>query len=162
MAMTSAARLKVFISYSRKDALVFAQQLKSVVEAFGHEVLLDVDGIAGGEKWQERLLALILEADTVIFVLTPESVRSEYCEWEVSRTLERGKRLIPVAASPLGEARPFDLLSERQRIHFYEERSVPDSGFGDGVKRLAADLATDPEWIREHRSEEHTSELQSH
>lgn len=61
-------------------------------------------GIAGGEKWEERLLALIREAVTVVFVLTPESIVSKYSEWEVKRTVERGKRLIPVAAIPLNRA----------------------------------------------------------
>ena len=146
----ASGKLKVFISYSRRDALDFAQQLKAALEAFGHEPLLDVHGIAGGENWQERLGALILEADTVVFVLTPESAGSNVCRWEVEQTQRLAKRLIPIAALALGDAKPPSALSARNYIHFYAEKSVPGSGFGYGLQRLIAALVTDLDWIREH------------
>src|SRR5262249_6580698 len=77
-------KLKVFISYSRKDALDFADQLVAALEAYGYQPTLDRHGIAGAEKWQERLGALILETDTVVFVLSPESTKSDICTWEVT------------------------------------------------------------------------------
>jgi TIR domain-containing protein len=42
----------------------------------------DRHGISGGEDWKRRLGNLISEADTVVFVLTPTSARSEICTWE--------------------------------------------------------------------------------
>jgi len=74
---TSRENSRVFISYSRKDSLVFADQLVAALEAYGYEPIIDRHGIAGAEDWRSRLGSLILNADTVLFVLSPESVRSD-------------------------------------------------------------------------------------
>ena len=75
-------KLRVFISYSRDD-LDFADQLDAALNACGFECLIDRHGISGGEDWKRRLGSLISEADTVVFVLTPNSARSPICDWEV-------------------------------------------------------------------------------
>jgi len=75
-------KLRVFISYSRDD-LHFADQLDAALNACGFECLIDRHGISGGEDWKRRLGNLIREADTVVFVLSPTSARSEICAWEV-------------------------------------------------------------------------------
>ena len=63
------AELKVFISYSRKD-VNFADQLVAALTAYGMMPSIDRGEIQGAEKWLERLHQLILEADTVVFILT--------------------------------------------------------------------------------------------
>jgi len=78
MASTEAAepgRLRVFISYSRKDE-DFAQELLGGLELAGFEPYLDKHDVERGADWEERLNALILMADTVVFIISPRSVRS--------------------------------------------------------------------------------------
>src|SRR5262245_32448816 len=94
-------KLKVFVSYSRDD-LEFADQLVAALEAFGFEPLIDRHGIAGGEDWQKRLGALIAEADTVAFLLSPSALQSTMCAWEIAETDRLSKRLLPVVIKPLG------------------------------------------------------------
>jgi hypothetical protein len=65
-------KLKVFVSYSRDD-LEFADQLVSALEAFDFDLVIDRQGISAGEDWQRRLGALIAEADTVVFLLSPSA-----------------------------------------------------------------------------------------
>jgi len=96
-------KLSVFISYSRDD-LAFADQLFAALKLYGFDPTIDRHGISGGEAWQERLGALILEADTVVFVLSPSSARSEMCAWEVEEATRLGKRILPVLPQALGEA----------------------------------------------------------
>src|SRR5262245_5866791 len=69
-------KLRVFISYSRDD-LRFADQLNAALDACGFDCIIDRHGISGGEDWRRRLGILISEADTVVFVLSPTSARSE-------------------------------------------------------------------------------------
>ncbi len=145
-----AGKLKVFISYSRRDSLDFADQLAAALEAYGYEAVVDRHGIAGGEDWQKRLGALILAADTVVFVLSPESVGSDVCAWEVAETDRRAKRLLPVVARPLGSASVPQRLRDLNYIFFYAEPSAPGSGFGAGLAGLVAALNTDLDWLREH------------
>ena len=67
--------------------------------------MIDRHGIHGAEDWQEKLGALIREADTVVFVLSPTSAVSKICAWEVDQAVAHGKRIIPVLCRPLGEVR---------------------------------------------------------
>src|ERR1700730_13988941 len=89
-------KLKVFISYSRKDSAPFADELVSGLELVGFAPFLDRHDIAAGEDWEARLGGLIQEADTVVFVVSPEAVKSERCSWEVAKTVALSKRLLPV------------------------------------------------------------------
>jgi hypothetical protein len=89
-------KLKVFISYSRKDSTAFADELLAGLEVSGFAPFLDRHDIVPGEPWETRLGGLIEQSDTVVFVVSPEAVKSEQCTWEVDRTVELSKRLLPV------------------------------------------------------------------
>ena len=144
-----AGKLKAFVSYSRDD-LDFADQLVAALELCGFEAMIDRHGISGGEAWQQRLGALILEADTVVFVLSPSSARSDICSWEVEEAVRLGKRILPVLARPLDGAGPPARLQDLNYVFFYGEPKSPGSGFGAGLTALVAALNSDLGWIREH------------
>jgi hypothetical protein len=105
---------------------------------------LDRHDIAAAEDWEARLGALILGADTVVFILSPAAVRSERCAWEVDRAAELGKRLIPVRGAAVPEA---DVPERLRRLHyiFFDGKSVTRP-----LAELAEALRQDVEWIREH------------
>src|SRR5208282_5347585 len=119
--MVEAARqgdkLNVFISYSRDD-LAFADQLDAALKLTGFGVIIDRLDISGGEEWEKRLGALIRDADTVVFVLSPSSARSKTCAWEVEEAIQLGKRILPVLCRPLEDATPPPHLAELNYIFF--------------------------------------------
>ena len=135
-------KLRVFISYSRED-LKFADQLDDALKACAFECLIDRHGISGGEDWKRRLGNLIREADTVVFVLSPSSARSEICDWEVEEAAGLNKRILPVNCRPLEGVSPPPRLRELNYIFFYEEPKLSGSGFGTGLAKLIAALNTD-------------------
>jgi hypothetical protein len=93
MADTGAGeKLRVFLSYSRKDSAAFADELVAGLEVAGFAPFLDRHDIAAGEDWKARLNGLIAQSDTVVFIVSPEAVNSEICVWEVERTLGEGAR----------------------------------------------------------------------
>jgi len=139
----------VFISYSRED-LAFADQLVVTLELAGFAPTIDLVGIHGAEKWEEKLGTLIGEADTVVFVLSPASARSKVCAWEVEQAAALGKRIIPVLCQPLGGVAPPPALAALNYIFFYAEPSKPGSSWGDGMRELGKTLRTDLAWLREH------------
>src|SRR5262245_29066827 len=94
-------KLKVFISYSRKDSAAFADELVVGLEDRGFYPSLDRHDIAPGEPWELRLGGLIEQADTVVFVVSPEAVKSDRCNWEIEKTLALSKRLLPVIHKPV-------------------------------------------------------------
>ena len=144
-----AGQLRVFISYSRDD-IGFADQLVAGLEVTGFDVALDRHGITGGEDFQRRLGALIREADTVVFVLSPSSVRSPMCAWEVDEAVGLGKRILPVVCRDLEGNDPPPRLKNLDYVYFYADPKVAGAGFGHGLARLVAALKTDLGWLREH------------
>src|SRR5262249_28252606 len=109
------------------------------LNAYGFECVIDRHGISGGEEWKRRLGNLIRESDTVVFVLSPTSARSEICDWEVEEATRLGKRILHVVCRPLNGASPPPRLRERNYIFFYDDpKAAPGSGFGSGLAKLIA------------------------
>jgi hypothetical protein len=142
-------KLNVFISYSRDD-IAFADQLRAALLAYDFTATIDRESITSGEDWQKRLGVLIRDADTIVFVLSPSSVRSPVCAWEATEAASLGKRIIPILCRPLGDAIRPPELAALQYTYFYEEPKFPGTGFGTGLNTLRLALNTDPDWLREH------------
>ena len=141
--------LRVFVSYSRDD-LDFADQLSSALGLYGFACSLDRHSVSAGEDWKRRLGSLIAEADTIVFVLSPSSARSDICAWEVQEAQRLGKRILPVVCRPLEGEQPPQALASLDYIFFHPERRTPGGGFGTGLVRLVTALNTDLDWLRAH------------
>ena len=85
----------VFISYSHKD-LVFADRLAPVIEAAGYEVLLDRHDLHYGAKWKDELSDFVRQAEIIVFVVSPNSVSSQYCMSELDQARNLNKRIISI------------------------------------------------------------------
>lgn len=137
--------LKVFISYARKDGSAFAEDLVDALDVAGFDAFLDRNDIAAGEDWEKRLEGLISAADTMVFVMTPGSVASQQCAWEIRTAEGLSKRIIPVVLIPVADADAPASLGRLNYIFFDGRQSFPRA-----LKQLATALTTDAAWIREH------------
>lgn len=146
---TANRALRVFVSYSRDDA-DFADQLVPALGVSGFNTSIDTHAIVGGEDWQKRLHDLILASDTVVFVLSPSSAKSDKCAWEVNEARRQGKRLIPVVCREVDDNVVPANLKQLNYIHFVAGRAAPRGGFGVGLAALVDALRVDVAWIREH------------
>jgi len=138
------SKTKIFISYSRKDS-TFVDQLEEALKARNLLPLIDRSDIYVFEDWWKRLQSLIVQADTVVFVLSPDYVSSSVCKKEIEFAASRNKRFAPI------EYRPTDskfIPSQLERLNF--EFCVDSGQFEQNMDRLAAALRTDIEWIRNH------------
>jgi hypothetical protein len=143
--MSEGKSLKVFLSYSRRDSSEFTDELVGGLELAGFAPFVDRQNIAAGEDWEARLGGLIQEADTVVFIVSPEAVKSKRCAWEVDKTLALSKRLLPIIHKPVVEADMPDQLRRRQYVDFSR-----GAGITRPLRELAEALHRDVEWIREH------------
>ena len=137
-------RAKVFVSYSRKDA-AFAQMLVGALAERGFDAFLDKTDIAPGEPWKERLAGLIATADTVVFAVSPDSVASNICTWELEESTRLGKRIIPVVARRIADADAPPALGRLNWV-FLTEGDDKDAA----LATLNTALHTDLPWVREH------------
>lgn len=137
--------LHVFISYARADGQQFAVSLSAALEVAGFDPFLDQHDIVAGEPWEERLTRLLHQADTVVYVITPASARSERCVWELDQAARLSKRVIPVVAEEV----PVDQMpAALQRLNFVFFNR--DKSFGEALKQLVEALRTDLDWVRKH------------
>jgi len=140
----SSNRFKVFISYSRKDG-AFAQELLTALDLLGFHPYLDKADIAPGEPWEDRLGSLIRMADSVVFVLSPHSVASKHCSWEVEEAARESKRLVPIVITPIVDLDVPEALRKINYVYFAQGQS-----FSNGLVNLNRALKADAGWIREH------------
>ena len=85
-----------FISYGRADSKAFAAKLNDRLMAAGLTIWFDFEDIPLGVDYQKQIDDGIEKADNILFVISPHSVNSPYCELEVELALQRGKRIIPL------------------------------------------------------------------
>lgn len=137
-------KFNVFISYSRAD-LKFADEVVAGLEVTGFAPTIDRHDIVEGEEWQKRLGALIADADTVVFAISPDSAKSEMCHWEVGEATRLSKRILPVLwRAPAPHPVPKQLAA----LHY--TRFDEGHSFMAGLKALTSSLNTDLDWLREH------------
>lgn len=136
--------VRVFISYSRKD-LAFVDRLDAVLRERGIEPLIDRTDIYAFEDWWQRIQGLIAEADTILFVLSPEAVTSPICLKEVEFAASLNKRFAPIVARAVA---PDTVPASLNRLNFIFLDQ--EAAFEGGIDRLVAALSTDIDWVRKH------------
>ena len=143
-AADQAPKTKIFISYSRKDT-AFADQLEEAMKARDFEVFIDRHEISALEEWWKRIETLITQADTIVFVLSPDLVGSKFALKEIDFAASLNKRFAPVVCRRVdNEAFP-EALAKLNYIFF-------DDGarFEASADTLARALRIDIVWIRLH------------
>jgi hypothetical protein len=147
MAATGAAdqkKLKVFISYSRKD-IAFAQKIVAALEARGLAPKIDTRDLPKLEDWRRELLGFIREADAVVFIVSPNSISSPVCSWEVEQVAALNKRLAPVVIERVSDDRLPEAIAKINYLFFDRTED-----FDARVDELARALQTDLIWLKEH------------
>ncbi|MGB6537893.1 MAG: SUMF1/EgtB/PvdO family nonheme iron enzyme [Xanthobacteraceae bacterium] len=138
------AKTRVFVSYSRKD-MAFADRLEAALKGRGFEVLIDREEIYAFEDWWKRIQALIEQSDTVVFVLSPDAVKSDVALKEVAHATSLNKRFAPVVCRRVDDAAVPEALRRLNFIFFDDPERLDE-----GVNKLADALHTDIVWIRDH------------
>lgn len=136
-------KLQVFISYSRRNSAA-ADALVAALEDRGFEVVIDRRDLPFGEKWQPELAEFIRNSDTVIWLVSEDSVASKWCNWELDEVIKFNKRLIPVMIAEIDRDQLPRQLGE---IHI-----LPPEGAFDisrDLDPLAMTLETDRAWLKE-------------
>lgn len=136
--------LKVFISYSRAD-MEFADKLVVALESRGIVVLIDRRDLPDLQDWERELLGFIRRADTVVFVVSPNSIQSRACKWEIEQVRIHSKRLAPIVIADVLKLEVPEEISKIQYIFFTDEAQ-----FEAAADKLAKALRTDADWLREH------------
>ena len=133
----------VFVSYSRSDSELVNRLVERLRER-GKNVWVDTEGIRDAEVFPAALRRAVEGSDGFVFVISPESVASPFCEQEVDHAVELNKRIVPLAFRRCPTSR-----FPRAFACATGSRSGTATSTA-GVDRLVQALDTDLEWDREH------------
>ena len=134
----------VFISYSRHDRQI-VERLASALEARGRSTWVDWADIPPTAEWMSEITVAIDASDTVVVVLSPDSVASTVCGEELDAAVAANKRIVPVVVR---EVEPAEVSPELAKRNWLFLR--PTDAFEAGVDTLVATLDTDLEATRFH------------
>jgi WD40 repeat protein len=132
----------VFISYARRDS-EFVGGLVQGLEGRGKDIWVDVEGIRDAEAFPAALRRAIEGSDAFVFVISPDSVASDFCEHEVAHAAELNKRIVPLALREVPDEQIPDEIRFRNWI------PVRADG-GAAVERVITAIETDLDWERQH------------
>jgi WD40 repeat protein len=142
----TAQPLKVFISYSRSD-LGAASRLRDELEQEGFQVFLDVRDLPYGEEWQKELEDLIRQSDTVLWLVSQASVKSDWCNWELGIVGAINKRLIPIRIRDFSVS---DLPKAIGRLHILPAQGI--FALAEHLTMLVAALRANQGWLKDATS----------
>jgi hypothetical protein len=86
---------KLFISYSRRQA-PFVDRLAEELEKSGYSLWLDYHNLVPARPWDQQIETSISEADTIILVVSKNSLESKNVTPEWKHALELKKRIVLV------------------------------------------------------------------
>ena len=130
---------KLFISYASEDREL-AQHLKDGLSLKGYEVFYDRDTLLVGQDFTNEIKKWIDRIDGLIFILSANSIQSEWCRAEVYSAIANKKSFIPIRYRPeqLDTTQQFILF--QKNINYVE---VHDSeGFDNALKQVDLLLST--------------------
>ena len=148
-------RLPIFISYGHDDEIhgykshektVF--KIKEVLEARGHKVWIDKEGIREGTDWRRKIYDGIQSSQLFLAFLSKKSIESEYCKTEIRIAVGAPQYLLPICPLMLENVEIPKPISHIQAVHIFEDKNYPiaqvdfrydeknPSAFESGMKQL--------------------------
>lgn len=84
----------IFVCYAHADANVVYPELRWLQDE-GIRIWYD-EGISAGRVWRAEIGAAVEGAERVLFYISPESLKSDHCNREISVALDEEKVILPV------------------------------------------------------------------
>lgn len=88
--------MRIFVSYARVDK-PFCIQIVTTLDV--HDVWFD-DRLYAGQDWWKEILRRLDWCEGFVYLLSPDSVKSEYCQKELEIAQSLGRHIFPVVIHP--------------------------------------------------------------
>ena len=137
--------LDVFVSYSRADS-DFVRNLNNALQTQGKTTWFDQENIDPGADFQQEIYRGIATSDNFLFVISPSSVSSPYCNDEVDYACKLNKRIITVLHRLVDPADLHPKLAQVQWIDFNQH----EGEFYPNFSQVIRTIEYDREHVRNH------------
>jgi WD40 repeat protein len=140
----------IFISYSRKDT-DFAGKIVQTLAENDLDTWVDWKSIPKGEDWEQEIYRGIEEAETFLFLISPDSIKSEICNKEIAHAIKNNKRVVPLLVRDADlknffDEKPRKEISRRNWIFFRDGQD----NFSKAIDETLTTIRTDYEWLKYH------------
>lgn len=137
----------VFISYSRKDSAFVKNMFDYLATKIREsDIWVDWMDIPPTNDWLDEIHKGIENKDVFIFVLSPDSIKNEVCDWELDHAVKNGKRMIPVVCQDVNYREVREELAGLNWIFFRED----GDDFNAAMKLLFKALEVDIRHAKYH------------
>jgi WD40 repeat protein len=139
----------IFVSYSRKDRK-FVEALCARLRVSGLNLWVDWENIPIAADWRQEIQEGIENAHTFLWIISPDSVASPYCQDEVTRAVNLNKRTIAVVWRSNYDRDRFNhpALAAMKRYNWLYCESFEQ--LGSTVAALIRAINTDLEYVKAH------------
>ena len=144
----------VFVSYSHKDQDLVLEIIKDLMLC-ACNIWYDT-GIHSGEDWNDEIAQHLYNAECVLFMVTANSVRSEYVKDELNFARSKNKKIYPVFLESIDLPLSLELLLGRAQAIRHLDNDVDNSRFRlrEKIKRNLPNsvfqTVSDPFYAGEH------------
>lgn len=125
---------RIFISYSHQDKNTAKNVVAKLRAAESDNQVWFDENLKAGQIWSDKLVEEIIKSDVVLFLISPDSVKSDYCKQEIAQAQGARKPIIPlmIKTTPVGD---FPLGVDRFQ---YQDVSAGVSSVG--IERLQRNI----------------------
>jgi WD40 repeat protein len=134
-----------FISYSRKD-LDIAEKIINALAKDDFEPWIDWKSIPKGEKFETEIQQGIEGAEVFLFLLSPNSAESEWCNKEIDHAVKNGKRILPIVIRDADLKIIHPEISKRNWIFCRDGQD----DFKRAIEEIRKTVHIDYEWLKFH------------
>jgi hypothetical protein len=134
----------IFVSYAREDQ-DFVRRLVKRLVLRGQEVWVDWEDILPSAEWMREISDAIDAANAFVFVISPDSARSEVCRAELDLAVAGGKRIVPVLHREVPAGDVPRVISGLNWL-----LPPPPDDFTELIDSLVLAVDLDLEWVRFH------------
>ena len=134
---------QVFLAFAEANKSIMEQIRKSLMRE-GITVWSSHADIKTGKDFQFEINQGIAGADNLIYLLSPEAIKSEYCQQELTYALSLNKRIIPLLISPTDLT---EIPPEISNLQFIDlTTSEPE-----GIDKLLKELKSEAVYYQRHK-----------
>ena len=135
---------QVFLSYSEKNREMM-ESVRKYLMRHGITVWTNQTDIKTGSEFEQAINRGIEAADNFVYLLSPESLKSEYCRQELSHAFNLKKRIFSVLIKPTDLEKIPPELQKLQFINLTEEQ------YHKSLDNLIKELTDDAIYYQKHK-----------
>jgi WD40 repeat protein len=139
---------QVFLAYAHEDKAVM-EKIRNSLQRESFTVWTNTTDIQTGETAEKAIKRGIEQADNVVYLLSPHTLHSEYCQQELDYALSLNKRIIPVLVKETDVQQIPQTLRDLQYIDLTDNVKTEDCRLDDN--QLVKTLRQEEAYYNEHK-----------